>query len=416
MEKILSGHSSVDDDKIFADWCAALAAASSNATYSVEVGRIQDNVRKQQTWVYLVGPGPNSKHFRYKKLVKRLLESDGFVVIESQEKDPTILKNSPFDMAIASDICLVLATSVGSAGQAIDLAMCRGRDALRGKLRIFIPCEYSDSYVTNSLKFVHQAPVEDDVTFSITEMEKYSASLAEGIVSTARKFSRVIFLEQRSQSHKDIPFTPKDLAADASYNVLMVSSSPRDEPPVHADIEYQALDDGLSVHDNGKKFGRHNLVGPDIEKFKRSLRILKPDIVHFSGHIDKQVGVLLCGKERRRRPVDAATLSQILEVSSSVKLVVLAACHSADFAGPIAETGKCVIAIEGEMPSDDAPSLFSHTFYEALAQNPPLSVQMAVELAKDRLKRNGYMDLAPRIKVFTRADADPNQIVFPVSS
>jgi CHAT domain-containing protein len=130
----------------------------------------------------------------------------------------------------------------------------------------------------------------------------------------------------------------------------------------------------------------------------RELRKLKPTVVHFSGHAqggaagsatttphrdigddaeprteDPQPGLFFQGTDGRAKLVSAAAIQETFGAAgSSVKLVVLNACHTAQQAEALLAHVECVVGMAGSI-HDDAARQFAVGFYGGLGEREPVA-------------------------------------------
>lgn len=134
----------------------------------------------------------------------------------------------------------------------------------------------------------------------------------------------------------------------------------------------------------------------------------RPQVVHFSGHGDRDGLVLASADGMRAHPVDAAALKQLFEVfRGDIRVVVLSACLSLPQARAIADVVGCAIGTRGSI-SDEAAITFGAAFYRALASGE--SVQAAYDQARAALALEHFEERdCPEL--VARPDVDPARLV-----
>ena len=116
--------------------------------------------------------------FSTRSLIACFLENQGFKIcaLDSEE-----------DLAIQSDIVVILALTPGASAEAIELAHEKG---INGKLFVYIPKEYDQRYIFSLLKSKH-AIINDDCVFPLEFFEKCDSTLCLKIWDKAISSSNV---------------------------------------------------------------------------------------------------------------------------------------------------------------------------------------------------------------------------------
>ena len=165
----------------------------------------------------------------------------------------------------------------------------------------------------------------------------------------------------------------------------------------------------------------------------RELRRLKPTVVHFSGrgapniagepqpdpapchatsdpgHDDPpRHGLFFQGSDGRPQLVSTEAIAQTFGAAgSSVRLVVLSACHSDAQAKALLAHVDCVVGMSGSI-SDTAARSFAIGFYGGLGEREP--VEMAYEQGRAAISLEGLPnDGGPKLQV--RAGVDAGRLV-----
>jgi hypothetical protein len=113
----------------------------------------------------------------------------------------------------------------------------------------------------------------------------------------------------------------------------------------------------------------------------RELRRVKPTIVHFSGHgsqgehiVEPEPHLYFEGADGQPAPVSSSVIAETFGAAgSSVKVVVLSACHSKALAAALVEHVDVAIGTVGSI-RDDAAVSFSIGFYGGLAEGESVEV------------------------------------------
>ncbi len=110
-----------------------------------------------------------------------------------------------------------------------------------------------------------------------------------------------------------------------------------------------------------------------------ALRNRKPGVVQFSGH-GSSGGPMFQDEHGQQRPLPVADLVEVFRLGGDpVRLVVIAACHSEDYAEALLAHVDCVIVMRGRVEDTDARK-FAAELYRGLAEGD--SVQVAFDRAR----------------------------------
>ncbi|HEX7840008.1 MAG TPA: CHAT domain-containing protein [Kofleriaceae bacterium] len=147
--------------------------------------------------------------------------------------------------------------------------------------------------------------------------------------------------------------------------VLFFTASPAGVAPLALDKELRAI---RLERGSGSEPGRleiETIPSAQAQDLFNALRTREAGAVHFSGH--GETGELLFQDDRGDvRLLSTPDLAEILRLSGrSVRLVVLAACHSESHAEALRAHVECVVAMRGPVKDDDARR-FVVTFYSHL--------------------------------------------------
>jgi hypothetical protein len=170
--------------------------------------------------------------------------------------------------------------------------------------------------------------------------------------------------------------------------ILAMISAPGDVPRLEGEEEWGKLTSALDelIRDGLVEVDR--LEAGTLAALQRPLRLRKYHVLHFIGHggwdENAQDGALaLEGTDRTTRLVTGRDLGLMIRGHRSLRLVVLNACEGARSArddpfGGVAQALvrqgiPAVIAMQFEI-SDPAALVFSHSFYQAIADGLPVDV------------------------------------------
>jgi len=118
----------------------------------------------------------------------------------------------------------------------------------------------------------------------------------------------------------------------------------------------------------------------------RELKSRSPGVVQFSGH-GAASGLEFQDDHGQRRSVAAADLVELFRLAGDpVRLVVIAACHSASYAEALLAHVDCVIAMRSRVDDTDARR-FATALYHSLAEGDSVQVAFDHALLTMRLER-----------------------------
>lgn len=201
----------------------------------------------------------------------------------------------------------------------------------------------------------------------------------------------------------DAPAFVEPMAVTPPLRLLVAFSSPTDVMPLHLDREREVVTQASQRAVDAGRLQLHFLDHTTNAALRSALRDVKPHIFHFVGHgeFDGKRGYLLfeddAGKSRRVRD---RTLREFFEDAPEVKLAVLNACQGATSAAGQAISGLAPYLVQRGLPAvvamrypipDDTAIVFAREFYEALTQETPTAVDVAVAAGRRAI----YQDVDP---------------------
>jgi SMODS-associated and fused to various effectors sensor domain/CHAT domain len=202
--------------------------------------------------------------------------------------------------------------------------------------------------------------------------------------------------------HPEAPQPIEPLTVTPPLRVLLIPSSPKDQPHLDLKAETKALEKALEQDDRTEV----SVLRPaTIDGLRKLLQKETFHVLHFMGHghFNSETGqgwLYFEDGSRKSHPVDGTFFSALLQEFPHVRLVVLNACRTAQVSGspamaPYGAMGMAlslagvpaVVAMQYSI-SDPGAILFSTTFYQALASGEP--VDLAVGLARRELYSGRY--------------------------
>ncbi len=147
--------------------------------------------------------------------------------------------------------------------------------------------------------------------------------------------------------------------------ILILASNPKATPSLRLDEEVREIEEGLLRAKHRGQFEIRSKWAVRLKDLRRALLDYEPQIVHFSGHGDKDD--LLVEDERGMAVrISSKALSGLFKLfSNQVECVILSACHSAPQAKAINKHINYVIGMRKEI-KDKAAIEFAVGFYDAL--------------------------------------------------
>jgi hypothetical protein len=196
---------------------------------------------------------------------------------------------------------------------------------------------------------------------------------------------------------------PDDLPdPDALIRILFLGANPADSTPLRLDQEVREIDRSLTSAALGHRFQLHQKWAVRASDLQSHLLRSKPQILHFSGHGARQMGIVLEGEDGASRPVSGTHLARLLgQFNQNLRCVVLNACYSEEQAQAIVQEVDCVVGMSTAV-ADLAAIRFAAKFYEALAYGQ--DVRAAFDLACSDIEINELgQDAVPHLLARRRA-------------
>jgi len=203
-----------------------------------------------------------------------------------------------------------------------------------------------------------------------------------------------------------------------AVTVLFVAANPLATERLQLDCEFKAIGEALRSAGPTTSFVLEQSWAANPRDLQDSLLRHRPEIVHWSGHGDRQ-GIPVLEADPavpdlgRSRQMGTASSEKALRglaglfslVRGKTRCAVLSSCHSESAARAIAEQVDCVIGMSGAL-EDTAALQFSWAFYHALAAG--YNVKAAYDAASAQLSLCGK-DVVARLYA-TRVD--PAEVSF----
>ncbi|MBI1259371.1 MAG: CHAT domain-containing protein [Chloroflexi bacterium] len=207
-------------------------------------------------------------------------------------------------------------------------------------------------------------------------------------------------------------------AINMPLRVLVMISAPKDFPELDVEGEWQRLQEATAPLRDRGVLELERLDTATLIALQRRLRAEDYHIFHFIGHSDydaaSQQGVIVFENEKdndKAQIISGTALSRELAEESTVRLVVLNSCHSANrpdadvlagISSSIVARGIPAVAAMQFNISDGAAKAFAEEFYRSIAELIPLDAAMS-EARRAISNRVGNNEWATPV-LYMRAD------------
>ncbi len=148
--------------------------------------------------------------------------------------------------------------------------------------------------------------------------------------------------------------------------ILFLAANPKDTARRRLDQELRDIDEGLQRSRNRDQFTLEKKLAVRPRDIQRAMLDVGPQIVHFSGHSDGEMGLQFEDEVGNAKLVDGAALARLFALfADQVSCVVLNGCYSQAQAEAIAQHVPYVIGMSKDI-DEDAAIAFAVGFYDAL--------------------------------------------------
>ena len=162
--------------------------------------------------------------------------------------------------------------------------------------------------------------------------------------------------------------------------ILVFSSNPRGTTVLDLSREIRDIKEGLRRSEKRNQFKIEICLAVRPIDLRRAIIDIKPQIVHFCGHGEKDLGLCLEDENGKLQIVSTEALSDLFRIfSKDIECVLINTCHSQEQAEAIAEHVNYVIGMSQEI-KDEAAIQFAIGFYDAISAGE--SVEKSFEIGK----------------------------------
>ena len=171
--------------------------------------------------------------------------------------------------------------------------------------------------------------------------------------------------------------------------ILILAANPQGTLHLRLDKEVRDIEDGLGRSHLGARFQIQQRWASRPRDVQRALLDVEPQIVHFCGHGQGQLGLVLEDETGRVKLVSTEALSKLFELfADRIECVLLNACYTEAQADAIVPHINYVIGMRQEI-RDDWAIAFSVGFYKGLAEGQLIDIAFesgcrAIQLEGDR--------------------------------
>jgi len=179
--------------------------------------------------------------------------------------------------------------------------------------------------------------------------------------------------------------------------ILILAANPKSTPALRLDEEVREIDAGLRRANQRDRFHLEQRWAVRSRDVQNALLDIKPQVVHFSGHGENEMGLILENEVGKAVAVSTEALAGLFELfADRVECVVLNACYSEVQAEAIANHIPYVIGMNKAI-GDQAAIEFAVIFYGALGAGE--SVEFAYKLGCNAIRMAGIEEyLTPVLK------------------
>jgi hypothetical protein len=172
--------------------------------------------------------------------------------------------------------------------------------------------------------------------------------------------------------------------------ILVIASNPQSTASLRLDKEWRVINDVIQQSRLRDQFDIQPLWATRTIDLLPALLRYKPWIVHFCGHGEGPVGLVLEDESGRPKLVSSEALASLFkQLAADVECVLLNACYSKDQANAIVQDINYVVGMSREI-RDDSAIAFTRGFYTALGNGELIKKayefgrsQVAIEISSD---------------------------------
>jgi len=154
--------------------------------------------------------------------------------------------------------------------------------------------------------------------------------------------------------------------------ILYLAASPEDMPPLRSDKEMREVQEQLQLGKYRDRFRLESRLAARFKDIGQALADVKPRIVHFSGHGERDGSLYVEDELGGSSPVTAQGLARLFGLhAATVDCVIVNACHTLRLAEAMVQHIDHVVGMRCAI-GDVAAITFSIGFYQGLAASAPV--------------------------------------------
>lgn len=199
-----------------------------------------------------------------------------------------------------------------------------------------------------------------------------------------------------------------------AITVLFIASSPEDQQGLRIDREMREVQQKVRSADHRDSLHFEFAVAAQAADLLQRLNESKPDVVHFSGHSNRD-GLAMEDQDGLTRVLSTKELAMLLSVSSRrIRLAVFNSCESAEHAEEAVAHLDAAIGMDQPI-GDDAAQTFAGQLYSSIAFGQPLSLAFAQAVLQMQMVL-GAQSGEPQLFLADGIDGDELVLVKPSAS
>ena len=219
---------------------------------------------------------------------------------------------------------------------------------------------------------------QDTNTFNISESSITNLSGSGNIYYNAGKTEQSARLEQ--------PIAQQNLPLPQRV-ILILSANPYNNLRLRLDEEIREIDAGLRQAKRRDQFVLEQRWAVRARDLQRAMLECKPQIVHFAGHGESEVGLMFEEDTGQAKLIDAEMIAALFELfADRLECVVLNACYSEAQAKAIRQYIPHVIGMPADL-GERAAIEFAVGFYDAIGAGE--SYEFAYKLGCSAMRMAG---------------------------
>lgn len=163
-----------------------------------EVNKVRERIKgKLSIGVWLGGPGPKHELHYIRELIGELLREEKFEVHFSENyKGGGDVVSKELEEIEALHLAIILAITPGASAEAVEFAHY---DGICSKLFVFVPEEYQQGFIVQSL-FENHRLIAGDSFFSLEKLQQqHDSELAKKVVNRAIDYRSLVHRKNRTK-------------------------------------------------------------------------------------------------------------------------------------------------------------------------------------------------------------------------